>query len=79
MGGGASQLEMFFHRWGCLSHAPTPEPGGAGSLLLLLPFLSGDDRLLRRQIFALTSTLMGLGFADDVDRQSLLTRAFTST
>ena len=55
-----------------------PQPGGPGSVLLLLPFLRGDDPALRRQIVAFTPPLMGLGFADDVDRQSLLSTAFPS-
>ena len=78
MGGGFSTRNVFPEVGGLSVPHSNPQPGGPRSLLLLLPFLRGDDPVLRCQIVALTSPLMGLGFVDDVDRQSLLTTAFPS-
>jgi len=77
-GGGGFSTGNVFSRGGGVSPMLQPQPGGPGSHLLVLPFLRGDNPALMCQIVALTPPLLGLGFVDDVDRQSLLTTAFPS-
>jgi len=72
-----------FTKLGVSTPCSNPQPRGPGALILGLPFLSSDDPALRCQIFALTTPhppfpLLGLGFADNVHRPSLSTRAFRS-